>query len=66
MAGIDQSSCASMCGCSSTIFEPVCGIDGITYFSACRAGCVVSMDNDVRLYESHSLIIIIITPKLAR
>ena len=33
------SSCNDGCNCTSTIFEPVCGEDGLTYFSPCRAGC---------------------------
>ena len=33
------SSCNFDCNCTSTIFEPVCGADGITYFSPCRGGC---------------------------
>jgi organic anion transporter 4A len=37
--GIDNSTCASECNCTSTLYQPVCGADAITYFSACRAGC---------------------------
>ena len=33
------SSCNFDCNCTSTIFEPVCGADGISYFSPCRGGC---------------------------
>lgn len=31
--------CNSQCACSSERFSPVCGDDGVTYFSACHAGC---------------------------
>ena len=33
------SSCNYDCMCNSSLFEPVCGADGLTYFSPCRAGC---------------------------
>ena len=33
------SSCNSNCGCTQNSYTPVCGIDGIEYFSACHAGC---------------------------
>lgn len=50
MSGVDDTICSTGCNCSSTTFEPVCGNDGITYFSACRAGCTTSfMEDNVRL-----------------
>ena len=33
-------SCNNNCGCTTRVYQPVCGSDGIsTYFSPCYAGC---------------------------
>ena len=34
-----ESSCNQGCQCSSASMQPVCGVNGITYFSPCYAGC---------------------------
>ena len=31
--------CNADCGCSLQSYEPVCGLDGVQYFSSCHAGC---------------------------
>ncbi|XP_037370160.1 solute carrier organic anion transporter family member 1C1 [Talpa occidentalis] len=36
------SDCNSRCKCSDTKWEPMCGENGITYASACLAGCQIS------------------------
>ncbi|XP_044133989.1 solute carrier organic anion transporter family member 1C1-like [Bufo gargarizans] len=33
------SNCNSNCSCSTTKWDPVCGVNNITYMSACLAGC---------------------------
>ncbi|XP_071505132.1 solute carrier organic anion transporter family member 5A1-like [Diadema antillarum] len=38
--------CNVACLCDSDVFSPVCGEDGITYVSACHAGCLQEYDND--------------------
>ncbi|XP_051471134.1 solute carrier organic anion transporter family member 1C1 isoform X3 [Apus apus] len=37
------SECNSDCKCASNVWDPVCGDDGITYVSACLAGCKTSV-----------------------
>ena len=32
--------------CTSSIYEPVCGADDLTYFSPCRAGCMKRPDEN--------------------
>ncbi len=39
------SACNVQCGCNAKEYEPVCGANSITYFSACHAGC-----DNVRFY----------------
>ncbi|XP_026534014.1 solute carrier organic anion transporter family member 1C1-like [Notechis scutatus] len=33
------SACNSNCGCEATLWDPVCGDNGITYMNPCLAGC---------------------------
>lgn len=42
-----DSSCNGKCGCSRRNYDPICGVDGIMYYSPCHAGCTkeLSMDN---------------------
>ncbi|XP_070534285.1 solute carrier organic anion transporter family member 3A1-like isoform X2 [Ptychodera flava] len=35
-----DSVCNSNCGCTPSVFNPVCGIDDVTYYSPCYASCV--------------------------
>ena len=40
-----SSSCNTDCGCTQDSYTPICGIDGIEYFSACYAGCTDESKN---------------------
>lgn len=42
-----ESECNSMCKCSRSNYDPICGVDGILYYSPCYAGCFkeLNMDN---------------------
>ncbi|KAM9276219.1 solute carrier organic anion transporter family member 1B3-like [Cariama cristata] len=37
------SECNSDCKCASNVWDPVCGENGLTYVSACLAGCTTSV-----------------------
>ncbi|XP_040824275.1 solute carrier organic anion transporter family member 1C1 isoform X4 [Ochotona curzoniae] len=47
------SDCNSRCKCSETKWEPICGENGITYASACLAGCQASNSsgNNIMFYN---------------
>lgn len=42
-----DSECNNMCSCSRQNYDPICGIDGVMYYSPCHAGCgkEISMKN---------------------
>lgn len=42
-----ENECNSMCKCSRSNYDPICGVDGTMYYSPCYAGCFkeLSMDN---------------------
>lgn len=33
--------CNSICGCVEELYLPVCGVNDVTFFSPCHAGCFV-------------------------
>lgn len=50
-------SCNSNCGCSRTNYDPICGVDGVMYYSPCYAGCVQEEHaNSLKRYHNCSCI----------
>lgn len=42
-----EHSCNQKCLCNSKNYDPICGVDGVMYYSPCHAGCIkeLNMDN---------------------
>lgn len=43
-----DASCNQDCGCSTQYYEPVCSSQNIQYFSPCHAGCLGTVNEEVR------------------
>ncbi|XP_069820773.1 solute carrier organic anion transporter family member 4C1 [Dendropsophus ebraccatus] len=41
--------CNSNCSCARSFYDPVCGADGVQYFSACYAGCISQASDDSKM-----------------
>ncbi|KAL5014867.1 hypothetical protein ScPMuIL_009137 [Solemya velum] len=49
--------CNAGCHCSEDLYNPVCGADGVLYFSSCHAGCAnVVTDGAIEKYTNCSCI----------
>ncbi|XP_011505517.1 PREDICTED: solute carrier organic anion transporter family member 4A1 [Ceratosolen solmsi marchali] len=49
--------CNTGCGCSTSNFNPICGVDAITYYSPCHAGCFQEISlPDLKVYTNCSCI----------
>ncbi|XP_022244931.1 solute carrier organic anion transporter family member 4C1-like [Limulus polyphemus] len=51
-----ENSCNSHCGCTTRVFKPVCGPDGVSnYFSPCFAGCTGETGEGKSIVRFHKL-----------
>uniref|UniRef100_H2YEM1 Solute carrier organic anion transporter family member n=1 Tax=Ciona savignyi TaxID=51511 RepID=H2YEM1_CIOSA len=48
-----MSTCNANCSCQEEFYIPVCGTDGINYFSACAAGCNEHIENGTDSYYNN-------------
>ncbi|XP_053330553.1 solute carrier organic anion transporter family member 4C1 [Spea bombifrons] len=49
--------CNSNCSCERSFYDPVCGSDGVQYFSSCYAGCTsTTLDGSTKIYSNCSCI----------
>ncbi|XP_063820142.1 solute carrier organic anion transporter family member 4C1 [Pseudophryne corroboree] len=50
--------CNSNCSCARSFYDPVCGADGVQYFSACYAGCHSESfsSNNEKIYSNCSCV----------
>eukprot|EP00300_Choanocystis_sp_HF-7_P033105 c45399_g1_i1.p1 GENE.c45399_g1_i1~~c45399_g1_i1.p1 ORF type:complete len:721 (-),score=153.61 c45399_g1_i1:97-2259(-) len=49
--------CNLECDCVRTLYDPVCGADGIVYYSPCYAGCsIVNTSNGDRMFHNCSCV----------
>uniref|UniRef100_A0A8C5M0G3 Solute carrier organic anion transporter family member n=1 Tax=Leptobrachium leishanense TaxID=445787 RepID=A0A8C5M0G3_9ANUR len=48
--------CNSNCSCDRSFFDPVCGSDGVQYFSSCYAGCDTAHEGSNKVYSNCSCI----------
>ncbi|MEE6458874.1 hypothetical protein FKM82_000452 [Ascaphus truei] len=49
--------CNDNCSCTRSFYDPICGSNGVQYFSACYAGCTsVTLNGDIKLYNNCSCI----------
>lgn len=47
------STCNKDCECSTNFIEPICGRNGLTYFSPCFAGCSRFKSNNITIYQQN-------------
>ncbi|XP_056404526.1 solute carrier organic anion transporter family member 4A1 [Hyla sarda] len=55
-----SAACNANCSCAQDHYSPVCGADGIMYYSACYAGCsgaYVELNNGSKVYKNCSCIV---------
>ncbi|KAJ8321940.1 hypothetical protein KUTeg_000411 [Tegillarca granosa] len=54
LGSFEKGTCNANCNCGLENYKPVCGIDGVTYYSPCHAGCEVEISGDKMKYHNCS------------